>query len=117
MPFERILKSVRRWLQHVAGHGKPYYLITKFADGNPLYLEAEMDVSGDYMMAERWVRNPARATVFDERMKTSIIRFNKLPEGGYWLPFVELPLYKGDIRQDNKRWPADKQINKDYDVW
>ena len=95
MPFERILQSVRRWLQHIAGHGEPYYLVVKRGQpddptNTPLYLEAEMDIMGKFIMAYRWTKNPSRATVFLHEQK---IRVCNLPEDGFWYPVIEIPLH------------------------
>ena len=95
MPFDRMLQSVRRWLQHITGHDAPMYLIVKRnGDLTPLYLEVELDVLGD-ILAHRWTRNPARATVFKEPQKQRI--GDAIPADGFWYPIVELPLH-GDPR-------------------
>lgn len=88
--FDRVLRSVRRWLQAFHGNGQPYYLVIKRGTSVAMYLECEMDHMGKYIQAYRWTRNSARATVFLHDQK---IRVCNLPEDAQWFPVIEIPLY------------------------
>jgi len=97
MPFNKILLSVRRWLQHLTGYDQPMYMIVKGETLNdiahmPMYLECELDMLGTTMVAHRWTRNPARATIFKDIEKRRLDD-HPLPDNGFWYPIVELPLY------------------------
>jgi hypothetical protein len=91
MPFERILQSVRRWLQHLHHDSKPVYLVIHRS--LPHYLQCDLAPDGT-IIAHRWTRNPSRATLFSERDKAAVLMCGELPENGRWMLIVELPLYR-----------------------
>lgn len=101
--FSTVLLSVRRWMQHLGGLDKPMYMIVKRNGLNhPLYLECEMSPDGNIILAYRWTKNPARATVFKDDQKTRIEINNKMPDKAFWYAIIDVPLYgKPDLTKND----------------
>jgi hypothetical protein len=93
--FERFFGSVRRWLQHLHGFDQPVYMIVKRnGDDVAYYLECELDVTGEAIVVHRWTRNPSRANIFGVKQKDMIK--HGMPADGFWLPIIEMPLYRSE---------------------